>query len=252
VRVAAIQSNYIPWKGYFDVIHDVDRFVFYDCVQYTPRDWRNRNLIKAAQGPLWLTVPVVAGARDRAIQDVAIAGHDWAAQHWKSIAHHYATAPHLARYRAFLEDVYLGRRWERLSELNQFLVTHIARELLGCQTEFVRSSDYRLQGQKQARLLDLLTQAGATSYLSGPAARAYIEPAAFAEAGIALAYMDYSAYPAYPQPHGAFTHGVSILDTLLQLGPDAPQAIWGARELAQRIPQAAPLAAVDAAAGLAS
>ena len=57
-RVAIVQSNYIPWKGYFDLIASVDEFILYDDVQFTRRDWRNRNRIKTPQGVHWLTVPV--------------------------------------------------------------------------------------------------------------------------------------------------------------------------------------------------
>ena len=42
MKAAIIQSNYLPWKGYFDIINEVDIFVFLEDVQYTTRDWRNR------------------------------------------------------------------------------------------------------------------------------------------------------------------------------------------------------------------
>jgi len=45
MKVANNQSNYISWKGYFDMIKSVDLFILYDDVQYTRRDWRNRNKI---------------------------------------------------------------------------------------------------------------------------------------------------------------------------------------------------------------
>jgi hypothetical protein len=243
VKVAIIQSNYLPWKGYFDIIHDVDLFVFLDDVQYTTRDWRNRNLIKTAQGPLWLTVPVAAGARDLAIDQVELAGADWAANHWKSLAHHYGAAPHFKRYRELLEHVYLERRWSHLSQLNQFLVAKLAQEGLGIQTRFQDARALGAEGKQQARLLDILAKVGATSYLSGPAARAYIDPAGFAAAGIALEYMDYEGYPAYPQFHPPFTHGVTVLDLLFQVGPAAPELIWGWREgqeLTRVVPAAPP------------
>ena len=57
-KVAILQSNYIPWKGYFDIINMVDEFILFDDMQYTKRDWRNRNIIKTAAGLKWLTIPV--------------------------------------------------------------------------------------------------------------------------------------------------------------------------------------------------
>ena len=57
-KVAILQSNYIPWKGYFDIIASVDEFIIFDEMQYTTRDWRNRNRIKTQNGLKWLTIPV--------------------------------------------------------------------------------------------------------------------------------------------------------------------------------------------------
>jgi hypothetical protein len=241
VKAAIIQSNYLPWKGYFDIIQAVDLFVFYDDTQYTVRDWRNRNLIKTAHGPLWLTVPVAAGSRDLRIEQVEIAGREWAANHWKSLQHHYAAAPHLKRYREFFQHVYMEREWTHLSELNQFLTMHIAREFLGLPTRFTTSTPLAPVGQKQDRLLDVLAKVGATGYVSGPSARAYIDPAGFAAAGVALEYIDYAGYPEYPQGRGPFTHAVTIRDLLFHAGPDAPELIWGWRERSRVVPQAAVL-----------
>jgi hypothetical protein len=49
-KIAILQSNYIPWNGYFGMIAAVDEFILYDDMQYTRRDWRNRNQIKTLQG----------------------------------------------------------------------------------------------------------------------------------------------------------------------------------------------------------
>ncbi|HEY9723379.1 MAG TPA: WbqC family protein [Oscillatoriaceae cyanobacterium] len=243
MKVAIIQSNYLPWKGYFDVIHDVDCFVFYDDVQYTARDWRNRNQIKTPHGTMWLSVPVAAGSRDRRIDEVTISGTDWAEAHWASLRHSYARAPHFKHYEAFLEHVYRERNWEYLSDLNRYLIERIARDFLGISTRFVLASDLEAQGQKQDRLLDVLQKLGATAYLSGPAARAYIDSAGFEASGIALEYKDYGGYPEYPQVFPPFRHDVSILDLLFQVGPDSAEYIWGWRqgfEKTARVPQAKP------------
>lgn len=228
LRVAVLQSNYLPWKGYFDIVHDVDLFVFYDDVQFTKRDWRNRNKVKTSQGTAWLTVPVAYSDR-RNIDEVRIPDPTWQRKHWQTLLQTYGKAPHFARYRAYFESVYLGQRWESLSELNQSLIRHIATEFLGCSTRFARSSDFGSEGARQDRLLDLLQRTGATWYLSGPAAQSYIEPERFEQAGIELAWKDYRGYPEYPQRFPPFEHGVTVLDLLFQCGPDAPQYIWGWR-----------------------
>lgn len=228
LRVAVLQSNYLPWKGYFDIIHDVDLFVFYDDVQFTKNDWRNRNKIKSAQGTAWLTVPV-GDSNSRNIDEVRIPDASWQRKHWQTLLQTYGKAPHFARYRQYLEWVYLGQRWESLSELNQSLIRHIAHEFLGCTTRFARSSDFGSEGAKQERLLALLQRTGASWYLSGPAAKSYIEPERFEQAGIELAWKDYRGYPEYSQRFPPFEHGVMVLDLLFHCGPDAPHYIWGWR-----------------------
>ena len=227
-KVAVIQSNYIPWKGYFDVIHDVDVFIFHDDLQYTKNDWRNRNKIKTPTGPEWLTIPV-GTSEHRLICEVDIKDAAWQKKHWNLLTTHYARAPHFATYSALFRDVYLGTRWENLSVLNQHLIKLVARDLLGIQTELRDSRELRPEGAKQARLLDLLRKAGATSYVSGPAAKDYIDPEAFAAARIELEWKSYAGYPEYPQRFPPFAHDVSILDLLFNVGPDAPHYIWGWR-----------------------
>lgn len=240
MKVAIIQSNYIPWKGYFDIIHDVDLFVFYDDVQYTTRDWRNRNKIKGHDGEHWLTVPVGGDSRNQLIKDVAIADPGFAAKHWKTLTYYYAKAPHFERYRPFFESIYLERTWENLSALNQHMIARIAHELLGIETRFLDATALEAQGTRQDRLIDVLQKVGATAYVSGPAAKDYIDPAGFTEAGLALYYKNYAGYPEYAQTGGPFSHGVSILDLLFHVGPEAAQYIWGWRELTQVVPQAVP------------
>lgn len=226
-RVAVIQSSYLPWKGFFDIVHDVDLFVFYDDVLYSRDTWRNRNIVKTPQGAAWLTIPV-GSAKGRQICDVELPGGDWAARHWKTLQHCYARAPYFTEYRDFFEGVYRGR-WTHLSQLNQYLITIIAREFLGIRTELIDSRTIPTSGTKQDRLLSLLAGVGATHYLSGAAAQAYIDPAAFERAGIELQYKDYSGYPEYPQLNLPFVHAVSIVDLLFQTGKDAPEYIWGWR-----------------------
>jgi hypothetical protein len=230
-KVAVIQSNYIPWKGYFDIINDVDQFVFYDDVQYTKNDWRNRNKIKTNQGPRWLTIPV-GSQNDRLICEVELVNSIWAKKHWTTIKQSYAKAPYFERYQSFFEYVYNEAQWSNLSELNQFLIKTISSEFLGVKTEFRDSREFSPDGEKLDRLLSLLEKMGASVYVSGPAARDYIDEQRFVAAGIELIYKDYSGYPEYPQMFPPFDHKVSVVDLLLNCGPDAPYYIWGWREKA--------------------
>ena len=222
-KVAIVQSNYIPWKGYFDLIHSVDEFILFDDVQYTRRDWRNRNLIKTPRGLEWLTIPVAAkGGYHQKICDTMVSNPGWGGKHWASLEHNYANAPHFERYRPVFEPLYRqGER--RLSALNHSFIRAIC-GILGIATHISWSMDYRpLQEGKTERLVDLCKRAGAAEYLSGPAARDYIDAARFERAGIALRYYDYAGYPEYPQRFGKFEHGVSVLDLLFNTGPEAPR-----------------------------
>ena len=228
-RVAILQSNYIPWKGYFDIIHDVDLFMFYDNLQYTKNDWRNRNKIKTPQGLLWLTIPV-GSSKGRLICEIALENPRWQNKHWLTIQQNYAKTPYFAKYRSFFEEVYLGRQWDNLSELNQFLIKTIAHDFLGLHTQFCDSREYAVEGQRLDRLIKLAHKAGATSFVSGPAARDYILEEDFMEAGIELVWKSYAGYPEAPQFCPPFEHGVSILDLLFHTGPDAPWYIWGWRQ----------------------
>lgn len=227
-RVAVLQSNYIPWKGYFDIIHDVELFVFYDDVQYTKNDWRNRNKIKTAGGLRWLSIPA-GEAHHRLIHEVALLDARWQEQHWATLCQNYSRCPHFGRYRDYFESVYLGEHWANLSALNQALVRHISREFLGVKTVFADSRSYQASGAKLDRLVDLVGKTGATAYVSGPTAKAYVDPSRFSDLGIELIWKDYSGYPEYPQRFPPFEHGVSILDLLFNVGPDASWYIWGWR-----------------------
>jgi hypothetical protein len=228
-RIAILQSNYIPWKGYFDIIHDVDLFVFYDDVQYTKNDWRNRNRIKTPGGLLWLTIPT-GSALDRRVCDVRLSDAHWAQKHWKSLRQFYSSAPYFKHYEPFFKEIYLGSRWETLSELNHYMIRSIARDILGIETQFADSRDFRMEGARLDRLMNLIESIGAESYVSGPSARSYIDENRFVASGIELIYKSYAGYPEYPQLHPPFEHAVSIVDLLFNAGPDAPQYIWGWRQ----------------------
>lgn len=227
-RLAVLQSNYIPWKGYFDIIHDVDEFIFYDEVQFTKNDWRNRNKIITPQGEIWLSVPVGTDEH-RLILDVQIKDSAWQKKHFKTLEMAYHKAPHFDRYREFLEFVYLEKRWDYLYELNRFLIEKISRDFLGITTKFSDSRDYPSHGVKHEKLLSLVKAAGADVYISGAAAKNYIAAEDYARAGIELVWKDYSDYPPYPQLGKNFNHYVSILDLLFSVGDEAPWYIWGHR-----------------------
>ena len=221
-KVAILQSNYIPWKGYFDMIAAVDEFILYDDMQYTRRDWRNRNQIKTPQGVQWLTVPVlVKGKYNQKICETEIDGTDWAATHWKSLAQNYRRAPHFDEIASWLEPLYISESFTQISTLNRRFIEAIC-SYLGIKTTITYSSDYNLREGKTERLADLCVQAGGTEYISGPAAKDYVDEKVFADLGLKLTWFEYAGYPEYPQLWGDFTHGVTILDLLFNCGKETP------------------------------
>lgn len=219
MRVGIIQSNYIPWRGYFDFIDSVDLFIFLDDVQYTRRDWRNRNRIKTREGMKWLSVPVKNTYASENINETRIDySASWHAEHGRKMMVAYKNAPYFKEYITEYNDI-LSAGLPTISELNQKLIRWLLR-LLHITTPVVNSSDFPVSGKSTERLIGLLRQVGATSYLSGPSAAAYLDYGLFREAGIALEFKSYD-YPEYPQLHGAFNPAVTVLDLLFNTGPGA-------------------------------
>lgn len=221
--VVVTQSNYLPWKGYLDLMAAADTFVLFDEVQFTRRDWRNRNRVVAGGETRWLTIPVeTKGGYETAIADIRIADGGWARKHWATLRHAYGRAPHFERYAATLEAAYgAAAGMDRLSDVNRHFLSVLA-PLMGVDTPVRDSAEVaRTTTDPTRRLVELTAGFGGTRYLSGPAAKAYLEPRRFEEAGIALAFADYGGYPSYDQGRGAFEHGVSVVDLLMRVGPEA-------------------------------
>ena len=225
VKVAIIQSNYIPWKGYFDIINRVDIFIFLEDIQYTVRDWRNRNKIKMSDGSTkWLTVPVLNG-RNQLICDARIDNsQNWKHTHLESMRHSYGKTPYFDRYFPSLQEIY-KQTHDKISLLNQALIKRIS-AWLKIDTKFMESIELKCSGEKNERLLALIRAVGGNHYISGPSARIYIDTEKFKDSGVRLEYHDYSHYPLYPQISEPFDHNVSILDLLFMTGPNVSEYIW--------------------------
>jgi hypothetical protein len=220
-RIIITQSNYIPWKGYFDAINQVDEVILYDDVQFTKRDWRNRNQIKTASGVHWLSIPVeVKGKYHQKIRDTKITEKKWNEKHWKTLNSNYAKAPHFKALKDFVFHLYEKAGMEHLSEINYWFLTELSK-WLEIKTIFRFSDQFVLQEENPSqRLIDICKQAGATSYYSGPSAKAYLEEDRFQKENIEVCYLDYSDYPEYPQLYPPFNHSVSILDLLFNTGKE--------------------------------
>ena len=203
------------------MIAAVDEFILYDDMQYTKRDWRNRNQIKTPQGIQWLSIPVkVKGKYHQTIRETEIEGSQWATGHWKALTQNYRRSACFSEISAWLEPLYMGETPAHISQLNRRLIEAIC-AYLGIKTTISNSWDYTLSDGKSERLADLCAAAGGREYISGPAAKDYLDEGVFSDRGINLTWFDYTDYPEYPQLWGEFSHGVTILDLLFNCGKDA-------------------------------
>ena len=218
MKVVILQSNYIPWKGYFDLINDADIFVFYDCVKYTKNDWRNRNKIYTKNGLQWLTIPISSNATKQLIEEVDIDNGNWQNLHYNSLFYGYRKAPFFYQLEELLEIYLVNNRWVKLSNLNQFLIKLIS-EKIGIKTVFRQANDFEMKGNKIEKLLSILNSIGASEYISGKAAQSYLfgSETMFNDYNIQLTYKEYPNYPVYRQLSSNFEQSVSILDMIANI-----------------------------------
>jgi hypothetical protein len=226
MTVAVLQPGYLPWLGFFDQMRRADVFVYYDDVQYDTHGWRNRNRIKTQHGPLWLTVPVRhSGLNKPRILDVIIdARTNWAKKHVSSIRQAYAGAPFVKLYLPRLEEV-LMRPWERLVDLD-IAVAALLAECFALERRIERASQLGIAGGQSERLVNICRHFRASRYVSGSAARDYLDVALFERNGITVEWQDYE-HPVYPQLHGAFVPYLSAIDLLLNCGERAADVVGG-------------------------
>lgn len=220
-KILITQSNYIPWIGYFDAISQVDEMVVLDCVQYTRRDWRNRNKILTPKGEQWLTLPVsVKGKYSQSIAETMISDPDWNKKHWLRIKQNYAKAPYFSRYSGEIEKFYQAATSKYLSEINILFLKRLC-DLLGISTVIKDFRDFQIVDGSSERLLSICKQAGATSYYSGPAAKEYLNLQLFKENGVEVYFFKFDGYPLYKQIYEPNMIHVSILDMLFNIGDGA-------------------------------
>lgn len=215
--LTAHQPVYLPWCGLFHKIAMADMFISFNQVQYQPKDWNNRNLIKTHSGPTYLTVPVLRkGYLHKSISDIEINNSlPWARKHWKSISMAYASAPFFDKYKDFFESIY-SRQWDRLVELNEALLVGLL-DLLRIPVPVRSAGDWDFEGEKSNLVLDMCQKVGATKYISGAMGVDYVDISSFENARIELYFQDYE-HPTYPQLHGEFVSHLSVLDLLFNCG----------------------------------
>lgn len=228
-RVAILQSNYIPWKGYFDLINSVDLFVVYDHVQFTKHDWRNRNRIKTESGLLWLTIPVrTAKNSTQSIRDTRVSDSKWAKKHLKSLETHLGKAAYYHIFRPILGRLYEeALEHEFLHDINILFLNEICR-FLQISTTIKDDEEFEIPiGTPTSKLISICEQAEAATYVTGPSALDYLEIDLFKSAGLNLEIFDYSKYSRYSQLHRDFVGEVSAIDLLANTGTEAKSHLLG-------------------------
>ncbi len=231
-RIAILQSNYIPWKGYFDLISQVDIFVIYDSVQYTKNDWRNRNKLLGPNGPIWLTIPIrTSGRASQRISEAVVTDGRWSRKHWLTIEQCLKKAAFFDLYKDEWATWYeFSSKLDHLHEINRFFLAGIIQQL-GIKTVIKAEKDIRQSADNTLtateRLIALCLEVGATTYLTGPAGLDYLDVPAFREVGVEVKVIDYSKYESYPQLGKDFSHFVSVLDLLANVGPSARHHLLG-------------------------
>ena len=219
-KVAILQSNYIPWKGYFDLINMVDEFIIYDGVQYTKNDWRNRNLIKTNQGLKWVTIPVRQESLNQLIKDTKIIDKRWNKKHWSTLSQNYSKTKYFKDYKDVFEQLYLDSKEEFLSEINYNFIMEI-NKLLGITTTIRWSNEFNLIEGQTEKLIGICKDCKAQTYISGPAAKDYFDNELARKENIQVEWMDYRGYKEYEQLNLPFEHSVTVLDLIFNEGPNA-------------------------------
>ena len=218
--LTAHQPVYLPWLGLFHKIALADQFVSFNKVQYLPKDYNNRNLIKTNIGSQWLTVPVKKkGFLESTIFDLEIDNKSpWQRKHLKSIKLAYGKSPYLHTVIDFLEYVY-SNEWTHLVTLNEYMLRFFL-DYLAIDVDFFLASDYNFLGSKSDLVLDMCQQLNCTHYIFGSQGQNYANEESFSSNSIAITYQNY-IHPVYPQFHGDFLPYLSILDLILNCGPDS-------------------------------
>ena len=213
------QSNYIPWIGFFLSINNVDIYAVYDEMQFTKRDWRNRNLINTPNGLKWLTIPIcVKGNYLQKINESKISNNKWNIDHWNIIKQNYKKAKFYNEISLFLEPLYKNCNHIYLTDINLYFINGI-NQYLNIKTNIERNPVVDLTLDKNKRLVKVCKDLNITDYFSGPSAKSYIEPQIFINENIKLFFWDYSKLLSKFNTKFNIKQ-VSIIDLLFHEGPD--------------------------------
>ena len=222
--LTAHQPVYLPWLGLFHKISLAETFVYFDQVQYLPKDWMNRNKIRTKDGSIWLTVPVLRkGYRDLKTSEIEINNSiNWQKKHLRSISLNYKKSPYFENYIPFFEDVY-SRKWEFLGDLNEYMLKWFLDEL-GIKVNFLNAKNFKFQGEKSSLILNMCKKLDASTYIFGTLGKDYANVHEFEKNNVKLIFQDYN-HPKYSQLYSEFVSHLSVIDLLFNHGPKSLEII---------------------------
>ena len=230
MTVVILQPGYLPWLGFFDQMYKSDRFVILDDVQYDKHSWRNRNRIKTDRGIQWLTVPVlISGKNQPIIKGVLIDNKmNWRKKHLKGIEQNYKKSQFFKDYFYIFEETF-SKEWKYLIDLDMEFIYRL-NAVLGLNRKIIFASDLNIKTDKTERLITICQMLNASKYLTGDAAKEYIDAGEFIKHNIQLEFHNYS-HPTYKQLYGEFIPYLSIIDLIFNHGDESLEILTGQKKV---------------------
>ena len=223
--VAIIQSHYVPWAGFFDLIGGCTDVVILDSVAFSKNSFFNRNRLAGPNGDFWITIPVVTHGREgQSISEVKVQDAKWASKHAKSVEQSLCRSPFYAEYSASWLSVYQECfSSNSLSEINRLWLDCVVNQL-NLKVKIHNDTDLVIsETEKTERLIQLCQQLNADVYRTGPRGLAYLDISRFNSTGTSVEVIEYSDYYPYRKARDSQVEPVSILDNLANLGPATPE-----------------------------
>lgn len=224
MKVVVLQPSFLPWQGHLDQYAWCDHFVIYDDVQYDKHGWRNRNRILTPQGSIgWISVPVrVKGAP--LVNEVEVDySQPWRRKHLETLRQAYSKAPFFDWLYPDLQ-AYYGHDWPLLVDWDVQGLRWLTQKL-GMPWKGILSSEMGVPGRKTERLVGICRLLQATQYLTGDAARDYLDESQFEAIGVSVLWHGYQ-HPSYRQRGEAFVSHLSIVDLMFWCGPNSLEILW--------------------------
>jgi hypothetical protein len=232
MKAVILQPFYLPWIGYFGMIDSADIFVFADDTQFVEKSWQRRNKIKNINKPKWLTVPVIKNFRqmiDKVIINNSLTFNEkhqtlnWKEKHWALISLAYKKTPYFDDFKKDINEIY-QQEWEFLADLDIHIIEKISK-ILGIKIpKFIKKSEIKgLEGKKVDSIINVCEKIGADEYISGPAAKDYIDQnefQKFKQNNVDLYWFEFP-HPVYPQIGNDFISYLSVVDILFNTGKEA-------------------------------